>query len=197
MTGAGHGWALTYRPARREDARRIAELYSIASEGVSDYIWSKQKQPGENLLDAGQRRYERRNTAYSFENCLVAENGDGRVVAVLMAYEIQPDNDYVEADPVLKPFWALEEPRSFYIAGVAVEPDWRRQGIARLLMHMAEEKGREKGLGKLSLICFEGNAIALGFYRRLGYREVMRRAVVPHPLIHYTGDALLLVKTLG
>ena len=187
--------AINYRPAVRADARRIAELYSIASEGVSDYIWSKQAKPGDNLLDIGQRRYERRNTPYSYENCLVAETG-GRVVAVLMAYPMQEDNDYVEDDPVLKPFWVLEEPGSYYIAGVAVEADWRRKGIAGTLLQMAEDKCRKLNLNKLSLICFEANTVAHDIYMRLGYRETMRKTIVPHPLIHFTGAAMLLVKRL-
>jgi len=189
-------WSITYRPAVKQDARRIAELYSLASDGISDYIWSKQARPGDNLLDIGQKRYERRNTAFSYENCLVAEVEGGNVVAVLLAYEMQEDFDYVEDDPVLKPFWLLEEPNSFNIAGLAVEASWRRRGIARILMQMAEEKCREKKMPALSLIVLEGNTIAHGFYQRLGYREVMRKPIVPHPLIHYTGDALLLVKAL-
>lgn len=190
-------WSLTYRPASRQDARRIAELYSVASDGISNYIWSKQAKTGDNLLDIGQQRYERRNTAFSYENCLVAEAEVGKVVAVLLAYVMQEDNDYVEEDPVLKPFWLLEEPGSFYIAGLAVHEDWRQRGIARILMQMAEEKCREKNLLKLSLIVLEGNTIAHDFYKRLGYRETLRKTIVPHPLIHYTGDAMLLVKRLA
>jgi len=51
-------------------------------------------------------------------------------------------------------------------------------------------------LPALSLIVLEGNTIAYEFYQRLGYRETMRKLIIPHPLIHYTGDALLLVKSL-
>ena len=183
-----------YRPAVKADARRIAELYSIASDGISDYIWSKQAGANDNLLDVGQKRYERRNTAFSYENCLVAEAA-GKVVAVMLTYEMQED-DYVETDPVLKPFWLLEEVNSFYIAGIAVDTEWRQRGIARTLMQMAEDKCRDKGLTRLSLIVLENNTIAYELYKRLGYREVMRKTIVPHPLIHYTGDALLMVKFL-
>ena len=45
-----------------------------------------------------------------------------KVVAVLLSYEMKEDDDYVVEDPVLKPFWLLEEPGSLYIAGVAVDP---------------------------------------------------------------------------
>jgi ribosomal protein S18 acetylase RimI-like enzyme len=187
--------SFNFRSASRNDARRIAELYSIASDGVSDYIWSKISKPGDNLLDIGQQRYERRNTPFSFENCLVAQAND-KVVAVLLSYEMKEDDDYVVEDPVLKPFWLLKEPGSLYIAGVAVDPNWRQQGIASVLMRMAESKCRQKHLQKMSLIVFEANTVAYDFYLRLGFQEVMRKPVVPHPLIKFTGDALLLVKHL-
>lgn len=186
---------ITYRPALKQDARRIAELYSIASEGVANYVWSKLAETEDNLLDIGQQRYERKNTAFSYENTVVAEV-EGIVVAGLLAFEMQGEDDYVEEDPVLKPFWLLEKTNSYYIAGIAVDESWRQLGIANTLMRMAEEKCRNLSLGKLSLICFENNTIAYEFYLRLGYQEVMRKAIVPHEMIHCTGDALLLVKAL-
>ena len=184
-----------YRPAVRQDARRIAQLYSIASDGVSDYIWSKISQPDDDLLDIGQQRYERKNTPFSYENCLLAEK-NGLVVAVLLSYEMRADDDYIENDPVLKPYWLLEEPRSLYVAGIAVDESSRQQGIAATLMEMAEAKCRKLTLAKLSLIVFEANTVAYRLYSRRGYKEVMRKAIVPHPSIHYSGDALLLVKKL-
>lgn len=48
-----------FRPARCTDARDIARLFQISSEGASDYIWSQLAQPGEDLLDVGERRYAR------------------------------------------------------------------------------------------------------------------------------------------
>jgi ribosomal protein S18 acetylase RimI-like enzyme len=185
---------VTYRPAEKQDARRIAELYSIASDGISDYIWSKMAEPGDNLLDIGQQRHERKNTAFSYENCTVAE-ANNTVVAVLLAYEMLED-DYIEEDPVLKPFWLLEETNSFYIAGIAVDESWRQKGIARALMDQAEGRCRQSGFNKLSLIVFEANKVAHDFYLRLGYVEIMRKTIVDHPKIHSTGDALLLVKSL-
>ena len=48
------------------------------------------------------------------------------------------------------------------------------------------------GIETLSLIVSEQNVSALRWYERLGFREIDRRAVVPHPMIRYTGDALLM-----
>jgi len=42
-------------------------------------------------------------------------------------------------------------------------------------------------------VAFEENRGAVRLYRRLGYREIARAPIVPHPLIRSTGDALLMV----
>ena len=53
-----------------------------------------------------------------------------------------------------------------------------------------------KGFDKLSLIVFEQNKNAKRLYDRLGYREIAREPIVPHPLIHCSGDAILMLKTV-
>jgi len=54
----------------------------------------------------------------------------------------------------------------------------------------------QKKLNKLSLIVFEQNAGAKRLYERLGYREVARKAIYPHPLVHFTGDAILMARDI-
>jgi hypothetical protein len=39
--------AVEFRSAQRTDARDIARLFQISSEGASDYIWSQIAEPGE------------------------------------------------------------------------------------------------------------------------------------------------------
>lgn len=48
-----------FRSAQRSDAREIARLFQISSEGASDYIWSQLAEPGQDLLDVGAARYAR------------------------------------------------------------------------------------------------------------------------------------------
>ena len=64
-------------------------------------------------------------------------------------------------------------------------------------MQLAEEKAKALGLEKSSLIVFEQNQGATRLYERLGYKETARAKVVPHPLIHFDGDAILMVKQLS
>lgn len=183
------------RPARKQESRRVAEFYRMSSDGVADYVWSTLALPGEDLLDVGRRRYEREDSPFSYRNCTVVEQ-EGRIVAMLVAFPLRGDPGHVEKDPVLAPYSVLEEDNSYYVCGLAVEEAWRGRGLARDLMLEAEAACRRHGLPKLSLLVFEQNRVALAFYRRLGFEEKARHPVVPHPLIHYTGDVLLMVRHL-
>lgn len=189
------------RPARPEDCGDIARLFMISSDGLAEYIWRQVAEDGESLLETGRRRYARQDVAFSYQNCLVAEEG-GRVVAMLHCFPMPPreatSNDTGEkVDPVLQPYAELEDPGSLYVSGVAVACEHRERGLGRRLMEQAQARAETLGLPRVSLICFEANQTALQLYRRLGYVEVDRRPVVPHPCLHYReGDALLLVRGL-
>jgi RimJ/RimL family protein N-acetyltransferase len=64
-------------------------------------------------------------------------------------------------------------------------------------MASVDDRARALGRPRVSLICFERNEGAMRLYRRLGFEELARRAVVPHPLLHYSdGDAVLLARVV-
>ena len=185
-----------FRPARKEDCRTIAELYRISSDGVADYIWRKLAEPGEEPIEVGERRYAREDTVFSYRNCTVAER-NGEVIGMLVAFQVEPDPDVSdpdeEVDSVLKPYSELERPGSFYICGMALFPEYRGEGLGTGMLELARQQAYQRGLEELSLIVFEQNAGAKRLYERHGFREVDRLPVVPHELIHYVGDALLMV----
>ena len=185
-----------FRPARKEDCRTIAELYRISSDGVADYIWRKLAELGEEHIEVGKRRYAREDTVFSYRNCTVAGR-NGEVIGMLVTFTVEPDPDVgdptEEVDPVLKPYGELERPGSFYICGMALFPEYRGEGLGTGMLELARQQAYQRGLEELSLIVFEQNAGAKRLYERHGFREVDRRPVVPHELIHYMGDALLMV----
>ncbi len=184
------------RAARKEDCRRIAELYRISSDGVADYIWTQLAGPSEDVLDVGQRRYEQEDIAFSYQNCRMVELA-GATAGMLSAFPMVVDPDYVEPDPVLAPYRELEEDQSYYVCGLAVDAPFRGRGIGTCLMEEAETRCVALGYVKLSLVVFEQNTRAKTFYDNMGFVEVARRPVVPHPLIKHTGDALLMVKHIA
>lgn len=188
---------ITLRPAVREDAPAIAALYRISSGGVADYIWQKLAEPGESPLEVGIRRYARQGTAFSYENCLIADNR-GTQVGMINAFAIHEPTDpaaNAEEDPVLRPYAELEVPGSLYISGVALLPAYRGRGIGTRMIRAMHERARREGLPKLSLIAFAENQASVRLYERLGYLVVDRRPVVPHLLIRYGGEALLMVAS--
>ncbi len=132
---------------------------------------------------------------------------DGRVIAMLHSFVMPPraetddeaaaNDNGEQMDPVLQPYAELEDPGSLYVSGVAVTPEHRGRGLGRKLMEQARARAERLDLPRVSLICFEANEAAMQLYRRLGYAEVDRRPVVPHPSLHYSdGDAVLLVRGL-
>ena len=185
-----------FRAGRKTDCRMIAKLYSISSDGVADYIWTTLAQPGEDILDVGQRRYERQGTLFSYENCTIAETNGG-VAGILIAFPMHIDpGEGAPDDPVLAPYAKLEEDNSYYACGIAVLLPFRGRGIGTALLRRAEQDAVSRGYDKTSLIVFEENRDAKRLYDRFGYVEAARATVVPHPLIHYQGDAILMVKRL-
>ncbi len=185
------------RAAGPDDCRRIAELFRMSSDGVADYVWSRLQAdyPGCSLLEIGERRYARENTAFSYQNCVVAEHA-GEVIGMLHAFVIEPadgppgQDDAI--DPVLRPYAELEVPGSLYISGLALLPGERGQGVGTGLLRMARERAQELRCPELSLICFAANAGARRLYEREGFSVVDRRDIVPHAMIHATGEALLM-----
>lgn len=189
---------VTFRPATRADARVIAELFRISSEGVADYVWSKIDDPdyaGLDLVERGEKRYSREDVDFSYQNCDVAEI-DGEPVGMLHAYVMGDNVGNVpdDMDPVLRPYAELEEPKSLYISGLALFDDYRGSGVGTRLLDFAYKRARAEGMKKISLICFEENQGACRLYQREGFKERARRAVVPHPLIQHGGDAILMVR---
>lgn len=68
---------------------------------------------------------------------------------------------------------------------VAVEPDWRGQGVGERLMSALISCLQNKGYAQTSLSVSRENAVA-GWYRRLGFATVSERA-----------DSLVMVRRLG
>lgn len=189
-----------FRPASAADARAIAELIAISSDGVAVIEWAQQaEQEGCDPLDIGERTYQQSSGNYSWRNCTIVEK-DQRIAGMLLTFAMP---DAPPRDPqqrpaandanVFAPYMYLEEPNSWYICGVALYPEHRGQGLGSQLMQLANTQAREHGFACLSLVAFRENKGSVRLYERLGYRIVDHAPVIPHPLIHYTGEALLMV----
>ncbi len=190
----------SFRAATKADSREIAELFRISSDGVADYVWSTlaSEYPGLTPIEIGARRYAGEEGRFSYKNCIMAERG-GEVIGVLCTFPIEKNEEKSSdepADPILEPYERLEIPGSLYICSLAVFAEFRGTGLGTRMLSIAREQARERGLGVLSLLVFEQNAGAVRLYERDGFRVVDRAPVVPHDLIHHTGDVLLMATEI-
>ena len=56
-----------YRPARREDAAAVAELFALAGHGIAEYLWSLQARDGQGPLQVGTERARRDDAIQAYE----------------------------------------------------------------------------------------------------------------------------------
>ena len=181
-----------FRPAVRNDAREIARLFQISSEGCADYIWSLIAQPGQTLLDVGEMRYAREGVIFSYENCLIAES-EGRVIGMMHSFVMRDDPEAEPVtDPVLAPYADMEVADTLYISSLALHEGWRNLGLGAKFLQHARERCSELGLTGLSLIDYAANTGARRFYERHGFEIVKTCQITPHPLIRVTGEAYLM-----
>ena len=194
MVGAGE-IGVTFRMAIREDSRRIAELFSISSDGVVNYLWMtlEPEYPGLVPIEIGAVRYAREEGNFSYTNCVVAEL-EGEVIGQLCTYPVEANAEESQepVDPVLEPYARLEVPGTLYISSLALFEEFRGLGLGTRMLSIAKDQARGRNLDALSLLVFEQNAGAVKLYKREGFREVDRAPVVPHPLINHTGDVILM-----
>lgn len=120
---------------------------------IEDYevvytLWLSCKGMGLNNLDdskEGIGRFLKRNP----ETCFVAEDAE-KVTGVIIA-----GNDG----------------RRGYIYHTAVDPDYRKQGIAKTLVEHAVEALKNCGINKVALLVFERNKIGNAFWEKMGFTQ--------------------------
>ena len=80
-----------------------------------------------------------------------------------------------------------------HILNVAVAPEQRRKGVARMLMAETEKRAQQAGAALLTLEVRRSNQAALDLYREFDYRAV---GVRPNYYVDEREDAIVMVKEL-
>ena len=98
------------------------------------------------------------------------------------------DSDYVALANCFMGFSTFACKPLINIHDLAVNTKARGKGISQGLLEVVEAQAVNRGCCKVTLEVLEGNAIALGAYKKFGF--------LPYALDDETGDALLLQKKL-
>ena len=158
--------------------------------------------PLEKLLEW---RFTQLGSVRSYEHCLIAQEGSQTAG---MIYAFPSDRlEGAPSDPRVTPqglgflspaneLFHQIKGSSYYISALAVYPEFRGTGTGRRLIAAAASDALRMGFPALSLLSFEQNDLATPLYRRLNFEVTARSRVIPHPLMRYTGDLLLMTRQL-
>lgn len=190
------------RCATVDDARTVAELIAVGSDGIATWLWSRRAEAGQDPLDIGAERVARPDTTFSYRNAVLAELGGG-VAGMVLGYRLDassPESRVTLGDlpPVLRPLAEIEYrvPGSFYVSVLAVFDGYRDSGVGTRLLQAAAGRATSLGCTRLSMQVFCRNIAAIRLYERNGFRIVDSRAVEPHPSHPYDGRILLMTRPL-
>jgi [ribosomal protein S18]-alanine N-acetyltransferase len=88
-------------------------------------------------------------------------------------------------------YWLVHD--EVHILNVAVSPEQRRKGVARLLMAETERRAQQASASLITLEVRRSNQAALELYRQFDYRAV---GVRPNYYVDEGEDAIVMVKEL-
>lgn len=186
------------RPADKSDVEDIARLALIAGEGIPAWFWKQSAGNGQTIEQVGAEKLHSEQDNFSYRNVQVAVI-DNQIAGMMLAYRLPDADDAEDLDEYpafIRPMIELEQcvPSSFYINMLATFPDYRNMSIGTKLMNRVDRLAGDAGCTISSIAVFDQNEGALRLYRRLGYKIIENRPVVPHGSHPYDGNLLLLTR---
>jgi ribosomal protein S18 acetylase RimI-like enzyme len=142
---------LELRPWREEDLSPASRLISAAYFGHPDSVVNDQYRSGH-----GSQRFL--NNIVRFSGCGVFSTQVSHVVV-----------DRASRELVALVLGSKVSPESGHITQLCVHPDYRRRGLARMLLTLAASCFLRQGVGEISLTVTEANTEAIELYREEGY----------------------------
>ena len=186
--------------AKKSDAADLANLINIAGEGLPEYIWNGMREGDESAMDVGVRRAQREEGDFSYRKAKVIKENN-IVVGFVIDYLLDdpyPLDDLHEYPDVVKPLVELESlaPGSWYVNGLATKTEYRKRGIASVLLERSKQNAIDSGANSWSIIVSSENTTAKNIYLKSGFEFVASRTMVSFPGALHSGDWELLVKPL-
>ncbi len=190
------------RPARKDESHQIAELDSIASSGVVDFLYEGLV-PGKRPVEVLGEIISSDEGFYNYANTIVADVG-GSVAGAAISYPSrhQGINDEMrrffppERLAHLKGIFESRVPDSLYIDALAVHGEFRRRGLAGMLIDAVAERARGLGFSSLSLIVLAENAPARALYAKKGFLHAGDVPLEYHEKLPFRGGSFLLKRPL-
>ena len=135
---------------------------------------------------------EREDSQYSYRNTLVAL-ADHEVVGIAVSYDggrlHELRQAFIQAAKLCigKDHSGMDDETQageLYLDSLAVQPEYRRQGIAQRLLHATKDKANEMSLPCVGLLVDKGNPAGEALYASVGFRYANDSEWGGHPMKH-------------
>lgn len=189
---------ITYRMARPDDSRDIAQFMCIAGGGVYEFLFDDLI-PFVTAVDVLSHGIGSDDYPISYRNCRVASLGDdGVIVAAANVFpaDMLKEDHYAllgsERHEHIRPMLELQDWGSMFLNSLAVSDAHRGSGIGAALLRWADTCAAEAGYDRLSLHVWADNIPAVNFYQARRFVQVGIAEIPQHPRLPHHGGSLLM-----
>ena len=188
------------RPATPDDAPELARLIDMAGGGVYEFLLDGLV-PGLTAAEMLVPGLAGTSGSLSYRHSGVAEAA-GRIVGVTHAYPVDwiRTQDYtgLPADRLahMEDFNRVQDWGSYFLSALAVDPAWRRRGIAAQLLDWVYGRARSGRFDRVTLHVWADNVDARRLYAKEGFQEIGRADLPWHERLPHQGGSVLLQRSV-
>ena len=182
------------RAATKNQAREIASLIMMAMTDDCCLYFCGNGYGLEDFRKMMTELVERVDSQYSYKNTLVALD-KGNVVGISVSYDggrlHELRRAFIESAKVYigKDHTRIDDETQageLYLDSLAVLPEYRCRGIAKLLIRATKERANSMGLPCVGLLVDKGNTTGEALYSSVGFRYMNDNQWGGHPMKHLT-----------
>ena len=189
---------ITYRTAAKADCLQMAEMITIASGGVVEFLFHDFT-PELTPVQIVAHNLENSPGSHTYKNAIVAEYDD-RVIGLALSFPSHFHEITTEMRQVFPPdrlehlsnFYAARVEDSFFLDALCVDQQLRKNGIGGKLISLTKKRAKQNDFDTLSLVVFADNTAALSVYHAHGFEIVAPLELNSHERIPHKGGCFLM-----
>ena len=184
---------MNIQKAEKEQARSIARLIMMAMTEECCLYYIGTGQTLEDFYNTMTALVESEHSQYSYSNTLVATGDNGDIIGISTSYDGAKLHELREAfiNAARKDFGRdfngmADETQAgeLYLDSLAVEPSFRKRGVATALLKATIQKAQGMGLPAVGLLVDKGNPKAEQLYTSIGFKYVNDSTWGGHAMKH-------------
>lgn len=188
-------WGFVVRKATAADYSELADLANLAGGDTLSFI-AKGIDPTSDARLIYRDMIASPTGLFSYQNCFVAEL-DGRIVGLANGFPAKAiENDRMgikltAREEHLEARTRLNDPHSYLLNNIAVDPAHHRRGVGTRLLEAVVEEARQQYFSSITLHVWADNADAIAFYQERGFRIDGSAMIQWHPELPHVGGSLV------